>query len=106
MFEEYRAFKNIACFKSTKYTRDDQNDVEPYIFGMAKNRKCVIISQHNPSLSRCPFSIDVPVCLSVQNRSLLPGLTSTLQQQMWRPHCIENSYHETSYDKELNEYEV
>ena len=53
-----------------------------------KSRNCTIISQYNLPLPRCTFSNDVLGCLSIQNRSLLPGPPSTHQQHLWCPSLL------------------
>ena len=44
----------------------------PCILGTTKRRNCAIISQYILPLSQCTFSKAIPVCLSLQNRSLIP----------------------------------
>ena len=58
-------------------TKDSQKVLGPCTLEMSRN--CAIISQDN---LRLPFFNVVPVCLSLQNRSILSGPPSTPQQRL------------------------
>ena len=67
----------VKCRNFLLFTRYDQKVLCLMYFRIPRNEKFGTFLQYNLPSSWCTFSISVPVCLSLQNRSLHPGPPST-----------------------------
>ena len=74
---QYHPSKYFHIFLTNKDTRDDKTVIGTCTLGMTKSSNCAIISQTR--VAAMHFSSALLVCLSLQNRCVLPGSPRTHQ---------------------------